>query len=320
MMSGPIAILGATSQLARDFVAEAARAGRMDLRLFARRPEAVEQALRSQGLQARFPVFDLPAFRDQELGAIVNFIGVGDPAAAAAIGSGIFEITRITDELVLDYLRASPATRYVFMSSGAVYGDAFEAPVTTGSRAAIPVNKLGPQNYYGLAKLLAEATHRAQHDLTIVDLRIFNYVSRTLDQNARFLITDMVRAIRTQTIFETTDHALVRDYLDPPGLYGLVCAALNAPHGTNKPADAYTLAPITKAELLDLMKAFGLRYRMVTSAAAINATGTKAFYYSNDRTASTWGYTPHATSADSILMEMASVLGTDAGLPPIGPQ
>jgi hypothetical protein len=41
----------------------------------------------------------------------------------------------------------------------------------------------------------AEAKHRALFNFSIVDVRVFNYFSHTQDMNARFLITDIVRAI-----------------------------------------------------------------------------------------------------------------------------
>lgn len=305
-----IAILGATSQIARDFVVRAAKAGTATLALFARDPVRVTAWLARQGLAGRFAVDALERFVDGEHAAILNFIGVGDPVRAVAMGAGIFEATRRWDDAVLDYLRRSPETRYVFLSSGAVYGDAFEAPVDRGSAARFPVNALGAQHWYGLAKLAAEAAHRAEAGRTIIDLRIFNYVSGTADIEARFLITDCARAIRDHRPIETTEQAMVRDYLGPEDFHRLVAACLAAPAGTNTAADAHTLAPITKTVLLDLLGAeFGLDYRYVGTTAIVNATGAKPYYYSLDRTAAGWGYVPRYDSADTLRIEVAALLG-----------
>jgi hypothetical protein len=48
--------------------------------------------------------------------------------------------------------------------------------------------------------LHAEAKHRALFNFSIVDVRVFNYFSHTQDMNARFLITDIVRAIKNKII------------------------------------------------------------------------------------------------------------------------
>ena len=309
---GTIAILGVTSQLAADYFAEAVRAGDHSLRAYARDPAAGRRALQRRGVDAE--VGDLSSFEEGEYSAIINFIGVGDPARAAAMGTSIFEITRHWDERVLGYLDRSPTTRYIFFSSGAVYGDSFDAPVGPDTLATFPINRLGPTNWYALAKLGAEVLHRTLRDRTIIDVRIFNYVSRTADMAARFLITDAVRAIRDRVVLETSAQTITRDYLDPAGLHRLLSACLAAPGETNCALDAYTLAPITKAALLGLLSdEFGLRYEQKSTAHTINATGLKPCYFSLDRTAAAWGYQPPHSSAQAIQNEVASMLAGELG-------
>lgn len=308
-MLGSVAVLGATSQLASDYVEQEARVGSRELVLYARDPAAVKAMLFRRGLAGRYPARSLDDFGDGPLAAIVNFIGVGDPARAISLGAGIFEATRRWDDGVLDYLHASPTTRYIFMSSGAAYGDVFDQPVSAFSAACFPINALGPRNWYALAKLSAEARHRAQAHLSIIDLRIFNYISRTQDPKARFLMTDMIRAVAERRRFETSDASLTRDYLDPPALRALIEACLAAPAGTNAPADAYTRAPISKPALLDLMAgSFGLDYEIVADPDVTNATGAKPCYYSTDRTAAAWGYVPPHSSADAIFAEAGAMI------------
>ena len=123
-----IAILGATSQIAKDLVLAFSKQDNHELVLFARRPEIVTQWLVSVGLSGRHAVSDFAAFStDLHFDAILNFVGVGDPAQAAAMGASIFDITLKYDQMALNYLEHHPQCRYIFLSSGAAYGSNFEA-------------------------------------------------------------------------------------------------------------------------------------------------------------------------------------------------
>jgi len=61
-----IAILGATSQIAKDLILSFATQCDHELALFARRPEAVTQWLASVGLLDRYAVTDFSAFNADE--------------------------------------------------------------------------------------------------------------------------------------------------------------------------------------------------------------------------------------------------------------
>lgn len=311
----PLAVFGATSRIASDFILSASARG-ASFALFARRPDAVATFLADHGLPAEWNRGPLDAIEtvDPGFGAVLNFVGVGDPAKAKAMGASIFAATRASDEAALGVLDRAPSTPYVFMSSGAVYGTGFDRPVDASSPATFPVNRLGAQDYYSIAKLHAEVTHRACTDRTIVDLRIFNYLSRRLDPDARFLITDMVRAIVEQRVFETTDQPMFRDYLHPEDFCDLLLACIAAPAGTNRPVDAYSRSPIAKRDLLGLMASdFGLRYRFVEAARTVDATGAKPHYYSQFRAAADLGYAPKYSSADTIRSEVGALLAATRG-------
>ena len=101
-----IAILGATSQIAKDLVQSFAEKSSHELVLYARRPEVVAQWLSRVGLAGRFVVSDFAAFGPCEhFDAILNFVGVDNPVQAAAMLAPIFVVTLQYDELVLDYVR-----------------------------------------------------------------------------------------------------------------------------------------------------------------------------------------------------------------------
>lgn len=304
-----IAILGATSQIAKDLIQSFAANSQHELFLYARRPEVVAQWLRRENLAHAYAVADFAAFTTNEhFDAILNFVGVGNPAQAAAMGASIFDVTLKYDETALAYLQLHPNCRYIFLSSGAVYGSSFDAPVDANTKAVIAINNLQPQDWYAVAKLHAECRHRSLPHLPIVDIRIFNYFSRTQDMEARFLMTDIVRAIRDKMVLQTSSKYIVRDFLHPADFYQLVNVLLKAP-AANAAVDCYSGAPIDKPALLAAMQEnFGLQYEITEAAAGINATGSKPHYYSLNTRAGDFGYLPALTSLQGVLEESVHAL------------
>ncbi len=303
-----IAILGATSQIARDLIVSISAAEDKQLYLFARRPDEVKKWLASVGLAGRYPADDFSGFGKHEFDAIINFVGSGNPAQTAAMGASILDVTFQYDEMALDYVRQHPDCRYLFLSSGAAFGSSFDEPANENTKAVIAINDLKPQDWYAVAKLYAECRHRSLTHLPIVDIRIFNYFSRTLDISARFLITDILRAIRDKTELKTSPDYIVRDFVTPPDFYKLVSALLLAP-ATNAAVDCYTLAPIDKLTLLAAMQdKFGLRYEITDANASVNATGSKPHYYSLNKRAADFGYQPGLTSLDGVMNESEKIL------------
>lgn len=296
-----IAILGATSQIARDLVVSLSGEADKCLYLFARRPDEVKKWLHAAELSGRYAVGDFSGFAQHEFDAVINFVGAGDPAQLVAMGNSIFDITLRFDEMVLEYLRAHPACRYLFLSSGSAYGSRFEEPARRDTPAVVPINSLLPGDWYGVAKLHAECRHRAHAELSIIDIRVFNYFSGTQDINARFLITDILRAIRDGEILKTSPDHIVRDFLHPSDFHGLVSVLLAAP-ANNLAVDCYSRAPVDKQSLLAAMQQeFGLRYEVTDASASLNATGSKPHYYSLNRRAADFGYEPKMTSLEGIL-------------------
>lgn len=304
-----IAILGATSQIARDLIASFSAAEDTQLHLFARRPADVAKWLASAGLSGRYPADDFSVFAGHEFDAVINFVGVGNPAQALAMGKSIFDITLRFDELALDYLHTHPGCRYLFLSSGAVYGSVFNEPANRDTPAVVAINNLSPQEWYGVAKLHAECRHRAHPDYAIFDIRVFNYFSHTQDISARFLITDIVRAIRDKVVLKTSSDYIVRDFLHPADFHELVRALLSAPPA-NTALDCYSRAPIDKPSLLAAMQErFGLQYELSSAPVSVNATGSKTHYYSLNHRASDFGYRPALTSLEGVLLESERIIG-----------
>ncbi len=307
-----IAILGATSQIAKDLIVSFSAVADKHLHLFARRPDAVTKWLATVELSGRYPVDNFFEFPKLEFDAVINFVGVGNPAQAVAMGNSIFDVTLRFDNIALEYLQTHPSCRYLFLSSGAAYGSSFNEPVTQDTPAVVAINNLAPHEWYGVAKLYAECRHRSHPELSIIDIRVFNYFSRSQNISARFLITDILRAIRAREVLKTSPDRAVRDFLHPTDFHRLVEALLAAP-ATNAAVDCYTRAPVDKMDLLAaIQQRFGLRYE-VSAVASVNATGSKPHYYSLNRRAADFGYQPQLTSLEGVSQEAATILDPGHG-------
>lgn len=304
-----IAILGASSQIAGDLIlAFSSAKSAHELYLFARDPERVDAWQKENGIS--YPCRTYERFGSQPHDLVINFVGVGDPARAKRMGADIFEVTQRFDDLALTSLRQHPSRRYIFMSSGAAYGSSFGSPVDVDTSARYNINSLTPQDFYPIAKLHAECRHRAMPDLAITDVRIFNFFSRTHDPNARFFITDLLRAIRDQTTIDVSPEYMMRDFVIPEDFHHLIeCVISTSPE--NQVYDCYSAAPIDKPTLLDVMKReFGLSYRVGDASVAVNATGAKPCYFSNNHRAERIGYRPSFTSEQGVVREARLLLET----------
>jgi Nucleoside-diphosphate-sugar epimerases len=304
-----IAILGATSEIAKDLILSISIKDDHHLHLFARRPDCVKKWLNNVGLAERYLVDEFERFGTQEFDTIINFVGVGNPAQTVAMGALIYDITLQFDEIALNYVRHYPECRYIFLSSGAAYGSSFDEPVVLETKATIAINNLKPQDWYAVAKLHAECRHRSLAHLPIVDVRIFNYFSHSQNMDARFLITDIVRAIRDNTVLKTSPDFMVRDFLHPSDFHRLISVLLSTPP-INVAVDSYSRAPIDKRNLLVAMQEkFGLKYEVTKLAAGLNATGGKPHYYSLNTRAAEFGYIPSLTSLQGVTQEIECLLG-----------
>lgn len=305
-----IAILGATSQIAKDLILQFFKEGSHELALFARRPNVVAQWLASIGLSGRCANSDFVSFGVEEhFDAILNFVGVGNPVQAVAMGSSIFDVTLEYDAMALNYVRQHPNCRYIFLSSGAAYGSSFKEPVDEKTKASVAINNLRPHDWYSVAKLHAECRHRSLAHLPIVDIRVFNYFSHTQDLDARFLITDILRAIQFGEKMMTSSDDIVRDYISPDDFCQLVSLILNA-SVSNNVIDCYTKSPVSKMSLLSAMKdEFGLVFDVKESPIGVNASGIKMNYYSRNKKAKEYGYTPAKTSLENIINEVELING-----------
>lgn len=304
-----IALLGATSQIAKDLILSFLGREEHELTLYGRRPEAIFAWLAPRRGARHYRVADLATFdATHPFDAIINFVGISNPAAAIDMGAGILNVTSRVDNMAMAYLEHHPQCRYIFLSSGAAYCSKFDTPADLDTCCSIAINRLEDQDWYGLAKMHAECRHRARTKLSIVDLRVFSYFSRTQDISARFLLTDALRAIQNGTTLQTSAAQSFRDYLHPSDFHALVECVLAHPP-SNAALDCYTLGEVGKWTLLDtLQRQFSLRYEIAGPEAALNATGAKPHYYSKNRQAASYKYVPSMSSLDGVIKEVQAFL------------
>ena len=307
MKSIRIAILGATSHIAKGLIAAwGARADR-ELYLYARSPERARQFTDLVGVCAR-AVLSLDEFGRTRYDVIVNCIGIGDPGKLGNDVASIFNVTETWDNRVLHYLAANADTLYINLSSGAAYGSDFHQPADDAARAMFALNSLVAGDFYGIAKLNAEAKHRAFSGLNIVDLRIFSYFSRYMDIGTKFLLSEVITCVRQRRELVTTPVDIVRDYVHPSDFVELLERCM-AKEKINGAFDVFSREPARKFEILDYFSdKYGLKYRLVEEADVVTVTGAKDNYYSSSRKALTIGYAPRFSSLDCVSGEAAVLL------------
>lgn len=306
-----IAILGATSFIAQELVREWGNLNKVAcIHLYARNIDSIE--LFCSTIKSGVTVLQgkkLECFPDGIIyDAVINCIGVGDPAKAKLMSNQIMDVTFQYDDMVLRYLEQYPQCKYIFLSSGAAYGSDFDRPAAVDKKACFNINSLHATETYGLAKFITEMKHRSKPNLSIVDVRVFNIFSKNQDVSSKFFITDMLRAIQNKTVCDVSPEPMVRDYLHPQDFCQIIECILAA-DTLNLAVDCYSLAPVDKSTLLQaLQEAFGLQWRYTSDASIVRATGTKSNYYSENHILDSFGYKPKYSSLDTILTEFDKVL------------
>lgn len=306
-MSVRIALLGATSHIAKGLIACWSSDQEKELYLYARSPERVREFLASAALPDT-NVFPIDQFGAVPYDIVINCTGFGGPQRLKENLGKIFSVTARFDDAVLEYLLRYPHTLYVNMSSGAVYGSDFSKPVDEHRSARFNINSLSPEEYYGIAKLHAEARHRSLPNLNIVDVRIFGFFSRYIDLNEGFLLSGILSCLKTKQTFLTGPADIWRDFIHPGDLATLIgCCYRNRP--LNAAYDAYSTMEVGKFELLTFFaENYGLEYRVDEAFQSPAVTGQKDYYYPVGRLAGKIGYEPVHSSLEGIHKEMPALL------------
>lgn len=301
-----IVIMGASSHIARDLISSFS--DEHFLELFSRDFGSISRWMVERGYKNFFSrsYFDFKSL-PKNIDVIINFVGAGDPHRIMQMGENIFQVTETFDKMAMDYVQENRDCKYIFISSGAVFGDNFKTPADAEKLSVFPINNLQPQHYYGLAKAMAEVRHRMS-PRQIIDLRVYNYFSHTGNLSARFMINDIIRAIQTKTVFKADRTPIVRDYIGSLDFYQMINVLLKQDN-MNSAIDIYSRQPVTKDQLLsEMAKRYGLEYETVGFAAGLPATGIKENYYSVNTAAYALGYRPTLNSLETIYLAADKIL------------
>ncbi len=306
-----IAILGATSHIAKGLINNFLSRDSVRLFLFARNarpvPVFLKETVGTRGGDVTI-IEGYRTFSEKAYDLIINCIGLGTVSEEPHIYTSFFMVTERFDNLVISYLKKSPRTVYINFSSGAVYGTGFPTPANAKTINEIPVNGITRDNYFAVAKLNSEAKHRAFETLNIIDIRVFSYFSRFVDITGKYFLTELLHCLVQGKVFITGEENIARDYIHPDDLFLLIKKCL-ARKKINVAIDAYSLRPAKKKEILEYFASrYGLKYAIEKSAGRPHVTGHKSVYYSLFKKAAELNYRPRFSSMVTIQQESAYLL------------
>lgn len=303
MKEANIALLGATGYIGRSLLAQATH---LNVTPFSRDAKGAQNTLSTYGIFVD-EVASYEHLLDQRFDVVINATGVGSPKVIAEDPLRVFSVTEAMDALVDSYLTMHSDTQVFNISSGAVYGKASNA-VSNGTLATFDPATLNHGDCYALAKLSSEARHRVAAGYSIIDLRVFAFVSQWLDPDEAFLIAEIASCLQKGAVLTTASNDMVRDYSTAGDLWHII-EFLFSKGPANAAYDVRSLAPVSKFALLDkLHDTFGLRYKMNTSMSNQSPTGLKSKYYSESDSLSKLGYTPGQTALENVVQEIGAFL------------
>jgi nucleoside-diphosphate-sugar epimerase len=242
---------------------------------------------------------DYNTFPQHEYDLVFNGIGVWDTPNRDA--RDIFYVTEHYDDMVIAYQKQHRDTTYIYISSGAAYASDFLAPVDENSTTAvININAFSVGDYYAIAKINAEAKHRAMDELNIVDIRLFGFFSRFVSLDYPYLLSGLVKAVKEKTVFKSIALEFWRDFVHLEDFAALL-NGIAAAERINIAIDARSKAPVSKNELIDFfVNNYGLRFE-TDHDVPISVTGVKPYYYSRRENPL---YTPRFTSLEAVENEV----------------
>lgn len=316
MKKKDVAIMGATSHIAKTLIERFLRHGGFRLHLYTRSPRRLGAFL-AAGLAAEGNCVVHKGYSRLLAGrhdVLINCVGVGTGAKLRGDYTKWFTVSEEYDNLALSCLKSRPAgTLYISFSSGAVYGSCLSAPAGKDTANILKVNNISSADYYGIARLNSEAKHRSFSGLNIVDLRVFSYFSRHIDLSDGYFMSELVNAALRGKEFRTTAGNIRRDYVHPDDLFRLVCKCMAAGR-LNAAFDVYSARPVSKSGILAFFKR---RYGVVPVKSRApgkgSATGAKNLYYSSFHSAGRLGYAPRFTSLRTIMAESEAIISPPPG-------
>ncbi len=298
-----VAVLGATGYIGRSLLA-GAKEFSFEVAAFSRNVIQAKAFLGAQSIHAPL-VLPYKALLSGEYDIVINATGIGSPKKLSENPSLVFSVIEEMDTLLAEYLKKHPDARVFNISSGSVYGLAADGPITDTTNA---IFNLRNDNSYAVAKLMSEVKHRADQRLAIIDLRVFAFVSRFLDTEDSFLVSEIAKCLQDGTTLYTTPANMVRDYITAHDVWHVV-QFLCEQEPQNEAFDMQSAKPVSKIELLEYIgQQLGLVYEFIDSMRVESPTGQKTAYYSESEKLSSLGYRPTRTSLEIIESELRALL------------
>ena len=308
MLKSNISILGATGHIGKNLSFYFSKEENFELFLFARDEKKLEKILTQYKLKNNFSIRKYDEFNDSRYDAVINCVGLSNPADIAVAEEESLETTETFDVLTLEYLKNFPKTKLINFSSGAVYGGQFSSPIKYTTLIDKNFNYMNIKSNYALATIRSEIKHRTLKNLNIIDLRLFSFFSRFINLDAKFLMCEMISSIMQNKKFLTDETDIYRDYIHPKDLFLYVKKCM-AKDSLNDVFDLRSKKPIGKFELLNFLKEkYGLQYEIDSGVKLSNPTGFKRNYYSESRKAESLGHKPEYSSMDTILDELSFII------------
>ena len=259
-----IAVFGAGSQIAQDWINNIIHLSEFNVDLYTRNNELIILKNSAYRNSNNFKYLSYDLFADSnKYNLIINFVGIANPKLAAEMNKQVAHISEHYDLLALNYLQKNKHCRYIFISSGASFGNIFSEPVTNKSISSFSDQASEPSDWYGWSKFQAEKRHREKIDLPIVDLRIFSYFSSNQQLESSLLMSNILKSIHEKKLLITNQTNPIRDYIGPQEFGKMIAGILKNPP-INAVVDFFSLAPVSKFALLDaISKNFALRYEII---------------------------------------------------------
>lgn len=302
-----IAIFGSTGHIGKNLISFFANDCNYDLILFSRNSKK-NKMLDNLFPESSLVIEEYDKFESGEYDIIINCVGITNPVDMTKYYFKILKVSEFYDNKIINFLKKSPSSLYINMSSGVVYDTKFDSPVDDITSTILDINHHDSVQYYALSKINSETKHRSYSELNIIDLRIFNFFSRYVELNSGFFITELINAIRNNVKFITNDTDFVRDYINPYDFFSLIKNCMQT-NNINDTFDVYSKEPISKSRILEVMSnRFNLEVEIIDKDTFSSPTGFKKNYYSTSRKAAKISYEPKYSSLETILSEAEVLL------------
>lgn len=303
-----IAILGVTGYIGRSLLQEFLLEKKpYHLHLFSRSQEKVKLYIKETPKKVTYSIHSFDEFNKGEYDTIINCTGISSDPHAQKTPYEFFKVTEEMDSLIIAYLQQHPKTLYINLSSGVTYGENFEKSVNEKTDTVLPAGFMNGGEAYAVAKINAEAKHRALPQYNIVDIRVFGFYGALVDVESPFLMSEITKSIRDKKVFITNKSNIIRDYITAEDLVVFILLIMKKAK-INDYFDIYSKKPISKFDLVHaLVKKYKLEYVITKQSMHTKIINKNSYFSKSKKATKMLGYKPKYSSLEGILNELAKI-------------